>query len=123
MSKQLIGEQLIKQLTAALGAGNIQTSPKQTEYYRHGFRSGSGDALAVLFPQTLTQLWQCLQHCVEAGVIIIMQAAKTGLTEGSTPNGDYDRPVVVINTLAMDDIVLLNGGEQVLSFPGRPYIN
>lgn len=110
---------LLNQLSDALGEHNIQTNPKRTEYYRKGFRSGEGDALAVLFPQTLTQLWKSLQACVDAGVIIIMQAAKTGLTEGSAPSGsDYDRPVVVINTLAMDDIVLLNDGEQVLSFPG-----
>lgn len=109
---------LLQQLTALLGQENIKTKAKHTEYYRHGFRSGQGDALAVLFPQTLMQLWHCLEHCVDAGVIIIMQAAKTGLTEGSTPNGEYDRPVVVINTLAMDEIVLLNEGEQVLAFPG-----
>jgi D-lactate dehydrogenase (quinone) len=43
----------------------------------------------------------------------------SGLTEGSTPSGDdYDRPVVVINTLAMNSLYLLNNGEQVLSFPG-----
>lgn len=110
---------LLDQFATILGEGNVQTNPKRTEYYRSGFRSGKGDALAVLFPQTLTQLWKTLQACVDAGVIIIMQAAKTGLTEGSAPSGDdYDRPVVVINTLAMDDIVLLNNGEQVLSFPG-----
>jgi D-lactate dehydrogenase len=41
------------------------------------------------------------------------------LTEGSTPSGDdYDREVVVINTLAMDQLILLNSGLQVVSFPG-----
>lgn len=112
-------DKLIEQLNILLGDDNVQTQKRSTEYYRKGFRSGSGAALAVLFPNTLTQLWQVLQACVEADVIIIMQAAKTGLTEGSTPSGeDYDRDVVVINTLAMNDIVLLNSGEQVLSFPG-----
>ncbi len=112
-------DKLIEQLNILLGDDNVQTQKRSTEYYRKGFRSGSGAALAVLFPHTLTQLWQALQVCVEADVIIIMQAAKTGLTEGSTPSGeDYDRDVVVINTLAMNDIVLLNSGEQVLSFPG-----
>ncbi|OQX16528.1 MAG: D-lactate dehydrogenase, partial [Thiothrix lacustris] len=110
---------LITTLQGILGADKVATGQRRTEYYRSGFRSGSGTALAVVFPQTLLHLWRVLQACVDANTIIIMQAAKTGLTEGSTPSGDdYDREVVVINTLAMDDLVLLNGGEQVLSFPG-----
>ena len=110
---------LITTLQGIVGADKLTTGQRRTEYYRTGFRSGSGTALAVVFPQTLMQLWRVLQACVDANTIIIMQAAKTGLTEGSTPSGDdYDREVVVINTLAMDDLVLLNGGEQVLSFPG-----
>ncbi|MFV0430947.1 MAG: D-lactate dehydrogenase [Alphaproteobacteria bacterium] len=109
---------LVEQLTKLLSSDNIKTETKQTEYYRHGFRSGSGDAVAVVFPQTLMQLWRVLQACVDADAIIIMQAAKTGLTEGSTPNGTYDRPVIVINTLAMNKIELLNDGKQILSFPG-----
>ncbi len=48
-----------------------------------------------------------------------MQAANTGLTAGSVPNNDdYDREVVIINTLRINNIVLLNGGEQVLGFAG-----
>ncbi|MCX7099880.1 MAG: D-lactate dehydrogenase [Methylococcales bacterium] len=109
----------IQQLTQIVGAAGIATHPRRTEHYRTGFRSGSGKALAVVFPDTLLKLWRVLQVCVEANTIIIMQAAKTGLTEGSTPSGDdYDREVVVINTLAMNGLVLLNGGNQVLSFPG-----
>ena len=48
-----------------------------------------------------------------------MQAANTGLTEGSTPSSDgYDRDIVIFNTLAMNDLVVLEQGKQVLSFPG-----
>lgn len=110
---------IIDAFKRVLGENNIAVGKRQTEHYRKGWRSGEGEALAVLFPQTLMQYWNALKVCVENNCIIIMQAAKTGLTEGSTPSGDdYDRPVVVINTLAMDDIVLVNDGKQVLSFPG-----
>jgi len=110
---------IISAFKRVLGESNLAIGKRQTEHYRKGWRSGEGEALAVLFPQTLMQYWEVLKVCVEHDCIIIMQAAKTGLTEGSTPNGDdYDRPVVVINTLAMNDIVLLNKGKQVLSFPG-----
>ena len=48
-----------------------------------------------------------------------MQAANTGLTEGSTPSGnDYDRPVVIVQTLKLNQFLLLDKPQQVVSFPG-----
>jgi D-lactate dehydrogenase len=47
-----------------------------------------------------------------------MQAANTGLTGGSTPNGDYDRTVVVINTLRIKGIFPILGGDQVVCLSG-----
>ena len=118
-TSQLPSDQVLVKLTKILGAANIQADPAKNEHYRMGWRSGGGSALAVLFPQTLLEIWQCLEVCVEGNCIIIMQAAKTGLTEGSTPSGDdYDRPVVVINTLAINKLYLINGNEQIISLPG-----
>ncbi|MGO3467708.1 D-lactate dehydrogenase, partial [Psychrobacter sp.] len=112
-------DQVLDKLTQLLGASNVQADPEKNEHYRMGWRSGGGSALAVLFPQTLLEIWRSLEVCVEGDCIIIMQAAKTGLTEGSTPSGnDYDRPVVVINTLAMNQLYLVNDNEQVISLPG-----
>jgi D-lactate dehydrogenase len=72
----------------------------------------------VVFPGTLLELWRVLSICVDADKIILMQAANTGLTEGSTPNGnDYDRDIVIISTLRLDKLHLLDKGEQVLAFP------
>ena len=110
---------VVAQLQAVLSPEHIATDPAATEHYRSGWRSGQGKALAVVFPQTLVALWRVLEVCVNNNCIIIMQAAKTGLTEGSTPSGDdYDREIVVINTLAMDDLIMLEDGKQVISFPG-----
>ncbi len=118
-TSQLPSDQVLAKLTKILGAANIQADPTKNEHYRMGWRSGGGSALAVLFPQTLLEIWQCLEICVEGNCIIIMQAAKTGLTEGSTPSGDdYDRPVVVINTLAINKLYLINDNEQIISLPG-----
>ena len=111
--------QVLDKLTDVLSVRNVQADPEKNEYYRIGWRSGGGNALAVLFPQTLLEIWRCLEVCVEGNCIIIMQAAKTGLTEGSTPSGnDYDRPVVVINTLAIDQLYLINDNEQEISLAG-----
>ena len=112
-------DQVLDKLTNLLGANNVQADPEKNEHYRMGWRSGGGSALAVLFPQTLLEIWRSLEVCVEGDCIIIMQAAKTGLTEGSTPSGNnYDRPVVVINTLAINQLYLVNDNEQVISLPG-----
>ena len=86
--------------------------------YCKGYRSGSGEAIAVIKPGTLIEQWLVLELCVKNKIIIIMQAAYTGLTEGSTPSGTYDRDAVVINTMRMDQIQLLGDGEQILSLPG-----
>jgi D-lactate dehydrogenase len=110
---------LLEKLREAVGAKNVFTGEKKTAYYRSGFRSGLGDALAVIFPETLLQQWHILQHCVESGCVIIMQGAKTGLTEGSCPSGsDYDRPVIIISSRRLTKLVLLDGGKQVLALPG-----
>ncbi|XTZ39745.1 D-lactate dehydrogenase [Salmonella enterica] len=109
----------INELKRLVGSSHLLTEPAKTARYRKGFRSGQGDALAVVFPGTLLELWRVLQACVQADKIILMQAANTGLTEGSTPNGnDYDRDIVIISTLRLDKLHLLDNGEQVLAYPG-----
>ncbi|MCP6755914.1 D-lactate dehydrogenase, partial [Klebsiella pneumoniae] len=88
-----------------VGPAHILTEPSKTARYRKGFRSGQGDALAVVIPGSLLELWKVLSACVEADKIILMQASNTGLTEGSTPNGnDYDREIVIISTLRLDSL-------------------
>lgn len=118
-TQQVSPKQTIESLEALLGNDRVKTKQQETEYYRSGFRSGRGEALAVVFPESLLEYWKLLEICIAGNCIIIMQAAKTGLTEGSAPaDHGYDRDVVIINTLRMNDIVLLNEGKQVLSFPG-----
>ncbi|MEI2265251.1 D-lactate dehydrogenase [Erwinia sp. CGal63] len=112
------GRALVSELARIVGRAHLLTDPQKTERYRKGFRSGEGEALAVVFPGTLLEQWRILQACVAADAIVLMQAANTGLTEGSTPNGHYDRDIVIISTRRMDKIQLLNEGKQVLAFPG-----
>lgn len=110
---------LINDLRRLLGGANLLTDAEQTARYRRGFRSGEGDAIAVIFPGTLLELWRALQLIVAADRIILMQAANTGLTEGSTPSGnDYDREIVIISTRRLDGIQLIDQGKQVLALPG-----
>jgi D-lactate dehydrogenase len=105
-------------LIEIVGRSYVYADPRRTEWYRTGFRSGGGEAEAVVLPGTLLELWKVLQACVSAGKIVIMQAANTGLTEGSTPSGEYDRDVVIINTLRLDKLHVLGGGRQIVSHAG-----
>ena len=112
-------EEFFTTLKASLAKGRVLTKDRQIERYRTGIRVGSGTACAVVVPETLLDFWRALQTCVAYGKIIIVQAANTGLTGGSTPDGDdYDRDVVIINTLKLNKLMLLNGGEQVLACAG-----
>ena len=110
---------LIQKLTDIVGARYILTDPAKTERYRQGYRFGKGKALAVVRPGTLLEQWNILKACMSADVIVITQAANTGLTGGSTPDGDdYDRDVVIVNTLRLDLIYPVQRGEQVVCLPG-----
>ncbi|MBC8944600.1 MULTISPECIES: D-lactate dehydrogenase [Xenorhabdus] len=122
--KTLQNQQLIAILTHIVGSSHILTEPQKTERYRKGFRSGQGNALAVVFPGSLLEQWKVFKACVEADKIILMQAANTGLTEGSTPNGnDYDRDIIIISTLRMDKIQVLKSVNQIIAFPGSTLWN
>ncbi|MGL1922519.1 MAG: D-lactate dehydrogenase [Hyphomicrobiales bacterium] len=110
---------IIAELTSITGQKNILTKAHKTKRYRTGFRSGEGAAIAVVFPTSLWMQWQILELCVKNDIIIIMQAANTGLTEGSTPSGNqYGRDVVILNTTKMNEIHVINDGEQVIALPG-----
>jgi D-lactate dehydrogenase len=106
-------------LTAIVGAKHVLTSDEETRRFRTGYRFGSGKVEAVVRPATLVEQWRVLQACLAAGKVVIMQAANTGLTGGSTPHGDdYDRGVVVISTLRLDVVRVIGGGRQVICLPG-----
>jgi D-lactate dehydrogenase (quinone) len=111
----------LEELRTIVGRRYVLTSPGSTYRYRTGFRFGTGPALAVVQPGTLVEQWRVLKACVAANKIVIMQAANTGLTGGSTPDGhDYDREIVIVNTLRMARIRLINEGRQVICYPGAP---
>ncbi len=118
-SSSSTNQHFIRKLEGIVGKKHVLTQEHKTERYRKGFRSGQGKALAVVFPGSLLEQWRIFKTCVEADKIIIMQAANTGLTEGSTPSGDdYDRDIVIISTLRQDKIQVLSEYNQVIAFPG-----
>ena len=110
---------LIKQLRDVVGGNQILTTDVSKKSFSKGFRFGAGEVLAVVKPETLLEVWELLQICVKNDVIVITQAANTGLTGGSTPDGkDYDRPVIIINTMRIDDIQIIDEGKQIVGLAG-----
>ena len=63
-------QRLIDQLKTIVGNRQVLTSVNDTERFRKGFRSGEGDAVAVVKPATLLQLWKVLQACVDGYFIV-----------------------------------------------------
>jgi len=119
MSEYTSSKELVSQLKNIVGDSYTITDAVKTQPFSQGFRFGGGDALAVIKPGSLLEIWQALQVCLNADVAIIMQAANTGLTGGSTPDGnDYDRPIVIINTMRLGQIQLLDNARQIIGFPG-----
>lgn len=109
----------IEQLKAIVGPRHVLTKPDSTLRFRIGFRFGNGPALAVVRPGDLVEQWRVLKACVASNKIIIMQAANTGLTGGSTPDGsDYDRGIVIVSTLRIARIRLIKEGRQVICHSG-----
>ncbi|MDQ7980968.1 D-lactate dehydrogenase [Paraburkholderia sp. SARCC-3016] len=109
----------IEDLKQIVGAKFVLTSASETRRYRRGFRFGEGNALAVVRPGTLVEQWNVLRACVANDVIVITQASNTGLTGGSTPDGnDYDREVVIVSTTRMRKLYVIDDGRQVVCLPG-----
>ena len=110
---------IIERFKDLLGIQFVLTKEWNKLPHTKGWRYGMGNALAVLKPSKLTQIWKILEICVESDLIVIMQAANTGLTGGSTPFGsDYDRPIVIINTMRIKDIHIIKEGSQIVGLTG-----
>ena len=102
-----------------MGRKHVLTSARATAPYATGDRFGAGDVLAVLRPGSLVDMWRALQVCVDHDLIVITQAANTGLTGGSGPGDqDYDRDIVILSTLRIDQIHLLHDAREAICLPG-----
>ena len=119
MKNNIDKSHLFQDLRAIIGKKNILTTKWSKLSYCKGWRYGKGEALAVARPGTLFEIWRIIQICVDLDIIVIMQAANTGLTGGSTPYGDdYDRPIIVINTMRVSDIHIIDDGKQIVGLAG-----
>lgn len=109
----------VEAFTEIMGRKHVLTSARATARYTTGDRFGAGEVLAVLRPGSLVDMWRTLQVCVDHDLIVITQAANTGLTGGSGPGDqDYDRDIVIISTLRIDQIHLLHDAREAICLAG-----
>jgi len=109
----------IEAFNQIMGRRHVLTSSRATAPYATGDRFGAGEVLAVLQPGSLVDMWRALQVCVDHDLIVITQAANTGLTGGSGPGGqDYDRDIVILSTLRIDQIHLINDAREAVCLAG-----
>ncbi len=110
---------LLADLRQTLGVNNVITSISKQQIYVRGMVKDEvvPEIMAVIIPQSLIALWHAINLCAAADVIIIAQAANTGLTGGSTPFGEYDRAVIVISMQSLHGVHLLNEGTEVIALP------
>jgi D-lactate dehydrogenase len=106
-------------LRRIVGHRYVLVGERATHTYRVGLRYAEGPALAVVRPGTLVELWRVLQACVAANAAVLLQAANTGITGGSTPAPEgYDRELVIVNNLRITGLHLVDGGRQAICLPG-----
>ncbi|PSJ39060.1 D-lactate dehydrogenase [Allosphingosinicella deserti] len=117
-STEIPSSDLVSRLRAIVGRRHVLTGVSATRPYATGYRVGGGPVAAVVRPRSLVELWRALCACVAADHIVIAQAANTGLTGGSTPDGAYDRPVVILSTRRIVAAWLLRDGRQVVALAG-----
>ncbi|RIY31304.1 D-lactate dehydrogenase [Psittacicella hinzii] len=109
----------INKIEDIVGKSHCITDATENARFRKGIRYGEGETLAVVRPKNLVEYYKVVKLAAENDVIVISQAANTGLTGGSTPFGnDYDRPNIVINTLRIDNFKIINNQTQVVCLSG-----
>ncbi|MET0374922.1 MAG: D-lactate dehydrogenase [Rhizorhabdus sp.] len=109
---------LIDQLRMIVGRHHVLTTATSISPFTTGYRTGGGSVIAVVRPGSLAEQWRVFKACIAAEHVVIVQAANTGLTGGSTPAGNYDRPVVMINTLRITGVFPILAGSEVVCLAG-----
>ena len=61
---------LVEELVNVVGKKNVITNKAKSLRFRKGYRSGKGDAVAVVFPTTLMAMWRVLNVLHDNNIII-----------------------------------------------------
>lgn len=109
----------LSELRQIVGKSGVLTQATVMRPYLEGTMTSkaSRSVLAVVQAQSLVALWRTLNLAAKYDLILIPQAANTGLTGGSTPYGDYERPVLVLSMQKLKGIQLINDAKELIALP------
>ena len=89
-------QNLIGELTEALGAGAVLTRPEDVPAYVEDWRGRyRGPASAVVLPSSAEEVSQVVRICMRHGVPVLPQGGNTSLSGGAVPAAEGVPPVVV----------------------------
>lgn len=112
---------LPKELQKLLGKENVilgQTESPLTAQFLKGARLGHGPALCIVTPRKLHEVIPVVQMVLDAGATILPQGQNTGLTGGSVPRKENQRPTVVLSMKHLDAIIPIDDGRRMICFAG-----
>lgn len=93
-------------------------SSPHTAAYLKGARLGEAPALCIVTPRRLHHVVSIVQAVLDAGATILPQGQNTGLTGGSVPRPEQQRPTVVLSMKYLNAIVPLDNGKRMICFAG-----
>ncbi|MCC2626134.1 MAG: hydroxyacid dehydrogenase [Burkholderiales bacterium] len=100
---------LLAKFVAIVGQNNIITDPAQQQPYLADWRGRyQGKAMAVVKPQTTTQVVQLVNLCNVNNITIIPQGGNTSLSGAATPLNQSTLSQVIINLSMMNKILSIN---------------
>jgi FAD/FMN-containing dehydrogenase len=105
--------QLLEQLRAIVGAGNVLTDGNLSAYEQDWRKREHGKSLAVVRPASTPEVAAVVKTCAAAGVSIVPQGGNTGMVVGSTP--DASGTQVVLSLQRMNQVRALDGANLTVT--------
>ena len=112
---------LPSKLANIVGEENVISGMKEDSTnttFLKGARLGKGKALAIVQPDSLQDAVKALEAIIEADCVVIPQGQNTGLTGGSVPRDEDNRPTVVMSMKKLDTMFPIDGGTKVVCLAG-----
>ncbi len=90
---------VVRDLEGLLGSAGVIDASQDIRKYEHGYRYGSGRALAIARPGALDELRAVVRYCFARDLRILAQGANTGLVGASTPDESGEQVVLSLERL------------------------